>query len=61
MTAAKLPEWATSWAGRAKCKVHGTRFVWVECGWGDAHRVCLETAREVEECRPQPAPVEGTE
>ena len=48
----ELPEWATSWAGRTKCKVHGTRLVWVECGYGDSHRVCVQTAREVEECRP---------
>ncbi len=48
---AKLPEWATSWAGRRKCKVHGTRLVWVECGMGHNHLVCVETARDVEDCR----------
>jgi len=51
-TATTLPDWATSWAGRAKCKVHGTRLVWVECGYGDSHRVCLETAQEDSGCRP---------
>ena len=50
----KLPEWAMSWAGRAKCKVHGTRLVWVEPGWGSPPiRVCLETKYDVLLCGEQ--------